>query len=129
MTPDPHTGGRAQRAAANRRAAMLVRLKAQSETDGKRCLPMLIDGCMNDPALLSLHVWHVEQAVFDSPRHTALKHIEQAAVWSGAPCPHPATATMGWLLDARTKGARWSAWMLAVALGLGFRLGHPDPWR
>ena len=32
------------------------------------------------------------------------------------------------IYDERTKGARLSAWLLAVALDLGYRLPGPDPY-
>ena len=44
-TPDPLTAHRARQAADRRRAAMLLRLRRQSETDGRQCLPKLIDAC------------------------------------------------------------------------------------
>lgn len=40
----------------------------------------------------------------------------------------PATANLRWLLDGRTGGARWAAWLLAIGLDMGFKLTPPDPY-
>jgi hypothetical protein len=106
---------------------MLAELRALSASDGSRCLPRLIEGCMADPALLSLHVWMTDQAIFGTGRIAALRRIERAATWCETEV-NPAKADMGWLLDGRTGGARFAAWCLAVGLDLGFELASPSPW-
>ncbi|WP_152595659.1 hypothetical protein [Bifidobacterium boum] len=40
----------------------------------------------------------------------------------------PATATLHWLLDGRTGDARWTAWLLAIGLDMGFKLDPPNPY-
>lgn len=127
-TPDPLTGHEARLAADRRRAAMLLRLRRQSETDGRQCLPMLIDACCKDSAMLSLHVWAVDQAIFGTGRIRAGRHIETAAAWCGHHIGSPWTVDMGWLLDERTGGSRLAAWTYAIALDNGFRPSGPDPY-
>lgn len=127
-TPDPIAARAARMAADGRRAAMLVTLRRQSETDGRRCLPMLIRACSDDPAMLSLHVWAVDQAIFGTGRVTAARHVTTAAAWCGHAIGSPYNADMGWLLDERTGGARLAAWTYAIALDNGFRPSGPDPY-
>ena len=106
---------------------MRRRLRRQAETDGRQCLPMLIDACCKDPAMLSLHVWAVDQAIFGTGRIRAGRHIETAAAWCGHHIGSPWTVDMGWLLDERTGGSRLAAWTYAIALDNGFRPSGPDP--
>lgn len=127
---DPRTGLDALARARGRRAMMLVRLRRLAETDGRACLPALIDACQDDPAILRLRAWRADQAVFGTGRTKALRHVETAARWCGASdgMPRPGDVTMGWILDARTQGARLAAWLLAIGLDMGFQLTGPDPY-
>lgn len=127
-TPDSIAGSAARRDSNARRAAMLLELRRRSELDGRECLPMLIDACCKDKAMLSLRVWMVDQAVFGSGRTRAGRHVATAAAWCGHDLASPWLADMGWLLDDRTKGARLAAWTYAIALDNGFRPSGPDPY-
>lgn len=130
MALDPMTGGMANRDAARRRAELLFQLRTLADTGrGVQALPLLLDACMRDKAILRIHVWMVDQAIFGSKRHVALRHVRQAADWCGHAVDNTARTDMGWLLDERTGGARWSAWLLAVGLDMGFKPETPNPYR
>ena len=118
------------RAKANaRRADALDRLRSMAEGgQGGQALAWLFRACQSDPALLRLHVWRVSQAIYGTSDRTARSQVARTAAWCGAKGVDPARANLGWLLDERTKGARLSAWLLAVALDLGYRLPGPDPY-
>lgn len=107
---------------------MLLTLRRQSETDGRQCLPMLIQACADDPAMLALHVWAVDQAIFGTGRVLAGRHVSTAAAWCGHAIDSPYRTSMGWLLDERTGGSRLAAWAYAIALDNGFRPSGPDPY-
>lgn len=96
---------------------------------GRDALPWLFDACERDEALLRLHVWRVDQAVFGTADIAAKRRIVRVAEWCGTRVDRPGSVTLAWLLDARTRGARLSAWLLAIALDLGYRLPGPDPYR
>lgn len=129
-------------AAAQARAECLAELRRKADRGDTDCLPWLIARTEQDPRLLAIHVWMVDQAVFGATRFVARRHVAQAHEWCRPLSPggrkprtarrqhpfRPATATLGWLLDGRTGGARLTAWLLAVGLGLGFRLDPPDPY-
>lgn len=81
----------------------------------------------------------MDQAVFGATRFVALRHVAQTTAWY-APTKQqhrithpdrrrrmfrPATTNLRWLLDGRTGGARWSAWLLAIGLDMGFKLTPP----
>lgn len=122
-------GVEARAKAAARRADALVRLRTMAENgQGGGALAWLCEACQTDPALLRLHVWKISQAIYGTSDAVARRQVTRAAAWSGAKGVDPATANLGWLLDERTKGARLSAWLLAVALDLGYRLPGPDPY-
>lgn len=122
-------GVEARAKAAARRADALVRLRSMAENgQGADALAWLCGACQTDPALLRLHVWKISQAIYGTSDTTARRQVAHAAAWCGAKGVDPATANLGWLLDERTRGARLSAWLLAVALDLGYRLPGPDPY-
>lgn len=124
------------------RAVCLAELRRKADRGDTNCLPWLIRQTARDPRLLTIHVWMVDQAVFGAPRFVALRHVMQAAAWCAPAkrqhrqhCPgrrqrtvRPATATLRWLLDGRTGGARWAAWLSAIGLDMGFKLTLPDPY-
>jgi hypothetical protein len=111
------------------RAAALVELRRMSETGrGAQTLPWLFHRCAEEPALMRLHVWQVSQAIYGLSDKAAKHQVRTAARWCGTDLPKPGNATLAWLLDGRTDGARLSAWLLAVALDLGYRLKGPDPY-
>lgn len=120
----------AARDARERRAECLIRLRTMSEGGrGRDALPTLFADCARDPALLRLHVWRVDQAVYGTADIAAKRRVARAAEWCGSRLERPGSATLSWLLDARTDGARLAAWLLAVALDLGYTLPGPDPYR
>ena len=122
-------GVEARMKANSRRADALVRLRSMAESgQGADALAWLLRECQSDPALLRLHIWRVSQAIYGTSDATARRQVARAAEWCRARDVDPATANLGWLLDERTKGARLSAWLLAVALDLGYRLPGPDPY-
>lgn len=130
MALDAMKGGAAQRDAAMRRAMMLARLQTMTvEQRGVECLPSLFRALDEDKALLGLHVAQVDRVVFGAGRAASLRHVSQAAAWCDADVTVPGRVTLAWLLDARTGGARLCAWLLAVALDLGFALSGPDPYQ
>ena len=128
--------------AARARAACLAELRRKADRGDTDCLPWLIGQAARDRRLLAIHVWMVDQAVFGATRFTARRHVAQADAWCRpVKTKHratrtdrrqhpfrPATATLRWLLDGRTGGARWAAWLLAIGLDMGFRLDPPDPY-
>lgn len=129
MVLDSMKGHEAKRAYRERRAAALVELRARAERGEADCIARLIAATAHDPALLGMHVWMIEQAAFERPGGTCRRHVAQAAAWSGASLPIPGRADLGWLLDARTGGARLAAWLYAVCRNLdGFDLSGPDPY-
>lgn len=128
MALDPQEGLNASRQASARRAAMLLRLSRLADMDGRQCLPTLIKACQCDTAMLAMRVWRVDQAVFGTGRTAALRHVRLAAQWCGHDLESPGKATVGWLLDERTGGARLAAWLYAIALDNGFRPSGPNPY-
>lgn len=128
--------------AAQVRAACLAELRRKADRGDTDCLPWLIRQTARDPRLLTIHVRMVDQAVFGATRFVALRHVAQATAWC-APAKQqhrithpdrrrrvfrPATANLRWLLDGRTGGARWAAWLLVIGLDMGFKLTPPDPY-
>ncbi|RSX49845.1 hypothetical protein [Bifidobacterium castoris] len=133
MAPDPMKGAMGARDAAARRAMILLELKRLADTGrGIECLPRLVDAAGTDRAVLALHVWLIDQAVFGSGRERALNHLRRACEWTGArPDRSPGTLTVGWLLDERTGGARLLAWLTALACDRtigGWTPPPPDPY-
>lgn len=125
---DAMKGVEAMRGSHERRAAALLEMRRRSETDTHDPLPWLMRQAATDPALLRLRVWRIDQAAFGTGRAVAVRRVAQAAEWCGAPLQRPQAATLSWLLDARTDGARLSAWLLAVGLDMGYRLHGPNPF-
>lgn len=128
MAVDASVGCKANQQASSQRAALLVHLRQLAQTDGTQCLPWLIQACETDSRMLSIHAWLVDQAIFDTTRSKAIRHVKQAVQWTGSTVSSYARVDLGWILDARTKGARWSAWLIAMALDLGFQLEGPNPY-
>lgn len=133
MAPDPVRGARGAHDAAGRRAMILMELKQLADHGrGIECLPRLVEQAATDPAILALHVWLVDQAVFGSGRERALNHLRRVCEWTGArPDRSPGTLTVGWLLDERTGGARLLAWLTALACDRtigAWRPAAPDPY-
>ncbi|MDW8486957.1 hypothetical protein [Bifidobacterium thermophilum] len=128
--------------AAQMRAACLAELRRKADRGDTDCLPWLIRRTARDPRLLTIHVRMVDQAVFGATRFVALRHVAQATAWRAPAkrqhrqhCPgrrqrtvRPATATLRWLLDGWTGGARWAAWLLVIGLDMGFKLDPPNPY-
>lgn len=125
QSPD---GVEAMRGSHERRAAALLEMRRRSEADAHDPIPWIIRRAADDPALLRLRVWRIDQAAFGTGRTVAIRRVARAAEWCDAPLARPQAATLSWLLDARTGGARLSAWLLAVGLDMGFRLHGPDPF-
>lgn len=122
-------GVEARAKAAARRTDALVTLRSMAENgQGGEALAWLFRECQSDPALLRLHVWKISQAIYGTSDAVARRQVARTAEWCQARDVDPATTNLGWLLDERTKGARLSAWLLAVALDLGYRLPGPDPY-
>lgn len=130
MVPSPLRAVEAHRSHAAARAAALLELKARAERGERECVADLIRAAADDPALMGLHVWRIERAAFARSDAMCLRHVRQAAEWSGSPPVRAGSARLSWLLDARTGGARLAAWLLAVCLDLdvGFSLPGPDPY-
>ena len=130
MALEPMIGVQARRENTARRASMLVELERLSAAGrGVECLPLLIRACQEDEALLKLRVWTVDHAIWQTGRTVACRRIMRAVSWCGTQVNSASKVTVGWLLDERTSGARLSAWLLAVALDLGYRLPGPDPYQ
>lgn len=112
-----------------RRAMLLAELKQLADTGrGVECIPLLVDRANTDRTILGLHAWQADQAVFGSSRARAFKHLAQACDWCGArPKRSYGTLTVGWLLDARTNGARLLAWLTALASDPMIAAWTPDP--
>lgn len=125
---DSMSGVEAMRGSHERRAAALLEMRRRSEGVEHDPIPWIMMRAASDPALLRLRVWRIDQAAFGTGRTAALRRVQRAAEWCGAPLERPQSATLSWLLDARTGGARLSAWLLAVGLDMGFRLHGPDPF-
>lgn len=129
MSITPEAGTSAAKVAAEHRARALLELRRIGESDDGRPLPWLMEQVFADPYLLRLRVWNVEQAVFGTGHAAACRHVEQTAMWTGGHVDRPEKITLSWLLDAKTNGVRWSAWLVAVSVDLGYRIQGPDPFR
>ncbi|RYN11858.1 hypothetical protein PG2022B_1927 [Bifidobacterium animalis subsp. animalis] len=129
MVPSPVTAHQGLREAAIRRAALLAELKQLADTGrGIECIPLLVDRADRDKAILALHVWQADQAIFGSSHARACKHLAQTCDWCGTRPKHSyGTLTVGWLLDARTNGARRLAWLTALAADPMIAAWTPDP--
>lgn len=127
--PSQVTAHDALQEATMRRAMLLAELKQLADTGrGVECIPLLIDRADRDKAILNMHVWQADQAIFGSSRARACKHLAQTCDWCQARLNHSyGTLTVGWLLDARTNGARLLAWLTALASDPMIAAWTPDP--
>ena len=127
MAVDPLIAHEAVARARERRADALMRLRAdarrdmdalRSRADGEpprlHALGRLLALAGADRAILALHVWIVEQTLFDHARGMCVRHVAETARWGGYRLERPGDASLGWLLDARTNGARLGAWLMIM---------------
>ncbi|MBT1161849.1 hypothetical protein [Bifidobacterium sp. SO1] len=141
---DPQVGVTASIAARERRADALRILMEESLRERRtwergmplHCLSRLFMQAGRDPAILAMHVWLIEQAAFAHSKQQCLRHIRLAAEWTGTSVSRAGDVSLSWLLDARTGGARLSAWLFAVFLDTVDCHGRPvyvpsgpDPFR
>lgn len=130
---DPRVGSIASVAARERRADALRILAMEGARERRdwragmplHCLSRLFMQAGRDPAILSMHVWLIEQAAFAHSKQLCLRHIRLAAEWSGGSVKRAGDVSLSWLLDARTGGARLAAWLLAVFLDVSDVEGRP----
>ena len=113
--------------AARRRAAALVRVSELAASDPRLALQWLFAAALEDPALLRVRLWRVDQALFGSSRRAALLSVRAALLWCGDDRVS-GYVSLAWVLDGRTGGARLSAWLLAVSLREGVELPGPNPY-
>ena len=76
QSPD---GVEAMRGSHERRAAALLEMRRRSESDAHDPIPWIIRRAADDPALLRLRVWRIDQAAFGTGRTAAVRRVARAA--------------------------------------------------
>lgn len=127
MVPLTKDGQDARTSARLRRATLLQQLRVTAAHHPQDALPQLLEA-VHDKTILHLHVWLVDQAIFGTKHSIAVHRVQQVAEWTTGHITRPERATIGWLLDARTHGTRWSTWLILIALGLGYQPPIPNPF-
>lgn len=102
--------------AARLRADALMHVRQLADTDPANALPWLTAQALTTPAIMRLRLWRIDQALFGTSRRTSLQTVKRMLEWTNSRPREPGVITLAWILDPRSNGSRYAAWLMLMAV-------------